>query len=286
MATRTQRFESRQTMKRKKFEVFHYRDPIPEYVGVHHHDFYEIYFFLSGQVDFRVEGKTYHMQPGDILLISPQELHQPEFGPDDVYERIVLWIDRSYMSTLRDWDTGLTACFDGTSDEYVNLLRPSRIRQAELGRLLEKLVEEFYSSAVCSTAYAQGLLLQFLVELNRLMKASSRQEKKQEDSDLIPRVLGYIGSHFQENITLESLAREFYVSKYYLSHEFSSRVGTSIYRYVIFRRLMLARELITAGHAPGEVYQQCGFGDYANFYRAFKAEYGVSPRAFAAEKTE
>jgi AraC-like DNA-binding protein len=52
---------------------------------------------------------------------------------------------------------------------------------------------------------------------------------------------------------------------------------------VIFRRLLQARELMSAGEPPGEVYQLCGFGDYANFYRAFKGEYGISPREFVAE---
>ena len=106
---------------------------------------------------------------------------------------------------------------------------------------------------------------------------------KREEPDLVSQVLAYIGAHYQENITLESLAAEFYVSKYHLSHEFSHRVGTSIYRYVIFRRLLQARELMGAGLTPGEVYQNCGFGDYANFYRAFKGEYGISPREFAAQ---
>ena len=49
---------------------------------------------------------------------------------------------------------------------------------------------------------------------------------------------------------------------------------------------MLARELIASGRAPGDIYQFCGFGDYANFYRAFKSEYGISPRQFAAETKE
>ena len=121
-----------------------------------------------------------------------------------------------------------------------------------------------------------------MVEINRLAMASSPVEKR-EEPDLVSQVLAYIGAHYQENITLESLAAEFFVSKYHLSHEFSHRVGTSIYRYVIFRRLLQARELIAAGQAPGEVYQSCGFGDYANFYRAFKGEYGISPREFATQ---
>ena len=56
-----------------------------------------------------------------------------------------------------------------------------------------------------------------------------------------------------------------------------------MYRYIIFRRLMASRELMEGGEAPGSVYRKCGFGDYANFYRAFKTEYGISPNEYAAE---
>lgn len=278
-----QRFDSRQSMKNKRFEVFHYRDKKPNNVGIHHHDFFEVYFFLGGKVSFKVEGKTYHLEPGDLLMINPQELHQPDIEADTLYERIVLWIDRTYLANLCSAaGTDLSACFDHGNPAHTNLLRPTKLRRAALSQLLDRLVREYYSEELGSFAYAQGLLTQFMVELNRLAQASSFVQKR-EEPDLVSQVLSYIGSHYQENITLESLAAEFFVSKYHLSHEFSHRVGTSIYRYVIFRRLLQARELISAGQAPGEVYQSCGFGDYANFYRAFKGEYGISPREFAIQ---
>ena len=270
-------------MKDKRFEVFHYRDKKMDNVSIHHHDFFEVYFFLSGRVSFKVEGKSYHLEPGDLLLINPQELHQPDIGTDALYERIVLWIDRSYLAGLcAAVGEDLAACFDNEAPGHTNLLRPSKLRRAALSQLLERLTREYYSDELGSFAYAQGLLTQFMVELNRLAQATNYTQSR-EEPDLVTQVLAYIGSHYHENITLESLASEFFVSKYYLSHEFSHRVGTSIYRYVIFRRLLQARELIAAGQAPGEVYQHCGFGDYANFYRAFKGEYGISPREFAAQ---
>lgn len=282
MPINAQRFDSRQSMKDKRFEVFHYRDKKMDQVGIHHHDFFEVYFFLSGHVSFKVEGKSYHLEPGDLLLINPQELHQPDIGADALYERIVLWIDRGYLAELsRDADMDLTACFDNEAPGHTNLLRPTKLRRAALSQLLDRLTREYYSDELGSFAYAQGLLLQFMVEINRLCQSSGYVEKR-EEPDLVAQVLTYIGNHYQENLTLEFLAAEFFVSKYHLSHEFSHRVGTSVYRYVIFRRLLQARELIAAGQAPGEVYQSCGFGDYANFYRAFKGEYGISPREFAA----
>ncbi|MBP3673322.1 MAG: helix-turn-helix domain-containing protein [Oscillospiraceae bacterium] len=285
MPTNAQRFDSRQSMKNKRFEVFHYRDKKLENISVHHHDFYEIYFFLSGNVSFKVEGRSYHLEPGDLLLINPQELHQPEIGQDNLYERIVLWIDRGYLVAMCGNGVNLAACFDREAPNHTNLLRLSKVRRAFISQLLEQMNREYYSSEMGSEAYAQGLLLQFMVEINRLARQNATPVQKREEPDLVSQVLGYIGNHYQENITLESLAAEFYVSKYHLSHEFSHRVGTSVYRYVIFRRLMQARELMAAGQAPGEVYQSCGFGDYANFYRAFKGEYGISPREFAADVT-
>ncbi len=68
-----------------------------------------------------------------------------------------------------------------------------------------------------------------------------------------------------------------------MSHTFSSQVGTSIYRYILLKRLLAAREQIVGGISPSEASQNCGFPDYANFYRAFRAEYGVSPSALTAK---
>ncbi len=285
MAFNAQRFDSRQSMKNRRFEIFHYREKKPGSVGVHHHDFFEVYFFISGRVSFRVEGRVYSLEPGDLLLINPRELHQAEIGQGMLYERMVLWIDRGYLAQLcQTAGEALDACFDSARPGHANLLRPSKLRRAALSQLLERMNREFYSGELGSSAYAQGLLIQFLVEINRLAQNSSSRAVQQEEPDLVGAVLGYIAAHYQENITLETLAGQFYVSKYHLSHEFSRQVGTSVYRYIIFRRLLQARELIASGHPPGEIYQSCGFGDYANFYRAFKGEYGVSPRQFAANE--
>ena len=281
MAARAHRFDSRQSMNDAQFEIFHYRDQKMETVGVHHHDYYEVYYLLGGSVNFQVEGKFFQLQRGDLLFINPQELHQAQVAQDSDYDRYELWMSRSYLEHLGGEQVDLTECFDQALPGHTNLVRPDKLHRAILQDLLEKINREFYGETPDSRLYAQGLLTQFMVEVNRLTNSSVAGHKKTEEPDLISRVLSYIGSHYQENLTLASLADEFYISKYYLAHEFSRRVGTSVYRYVTFRRLMQAKELITSGMTPGAVYRHCGFGDYTNFYRAFKAEYGISPREYA-----
>ena len=71
MASRVQRFDTRQHMRRNTYEIFRYKDAYLKEVALHHHDFYEVYFFLAGNVQYNIESRSYLLTPGDILLISP-----------------------------------------------------------------------------------------------------------------------------------------------------------------------------------------------------------------------
>lgn len=279
-----QTFTSRQEMQGKTFEIFHYQQPRVERVEVHHHDFYEIYLFLRGSVSYRVEGRIYHLEPGDLLFISPMELHQPTVedlqGP---YERIVLWIDKNYLDALSSPEVNLTACFDPMSPGHSNLLRLSSSQRSDVRLRMEELVRECYQDRYGSRLCAQGIFLQLMVQLNRIAIGTGyRREAGEESTPLVTQVLGYIAGHYHEPITLDALAAQFYVSKYHLSHEFSRVVGTSVYRYITMKRLLIARQLLAEGAAPGSVCNACGFQDYTNFYRAFKTQYGISPKECAS----
>ena len=48
----------------------------------------------------------------------------------------------------------------------------------------------------------------------------------------------------------------------------------------------MAKQMLSEGKPSSEVYQKCGFGDYSNFYRAFKAEYQISPKDFVLRLRE
>ena len=91
-------------------------------------------------------------------------------------------------------------------------------------------------------------------------------------------VITYINEHLSEELSLELLSGHFYLSKPQLSRRFKQMTGTSIWEYIIIKRLMQARRLIRSGEQVMIAAQQCGFRDYSAFYRAYKGRYGRSPQ--------
>ena len=281
MPPKTLHFDDRQHMKNNTFEVFRYKDDYPKEVTLHHHDFYEIYFFLSGNVQYNIESRSYLLTPGDVLLISPMELHQPMFGEAHrTYERIVIWINKQFLEGFSLPGQELTKCFDTNVPGHTNLLRPEGVTRQYLTFILEQLLSELASEDSYREIASMTYLAQTLVTLNRLA-AKNRQGSLEPISDSpVYSVLGYINEHYSEDLSLDHLANRFFVSKYHLSREFQRLVGTSVHRYIIQKRLVMAKQMLSEGKPSSEVYQHCGFGDYSNFYRAFKAEYQISPKDY------
>lgn len=278
MKNKTQRFDPRQKMQGESYEIFHYLDIKTRHMEAHYHDFYEVFCFIDGEVDYWIEGSTYHLKPGDILLINPTELHKPiPRNETENYERIVLWLNKSYLSKI---DGCLfEACFDTSLSTYKKIMHPSKLQKSEILSLFSSLLKEYHSEEFASNTCAYGILLQIMTILNRIsLGTNSHKSDKFGKPTLITDVLLYIGEHYNEDISLESLSNKFFVSKYHLSHEFSKEVGTSLHRYITLKRLNIANEMLKSGIAPSTVCNQCGFGDYTSFFRAFKAEYGISPR--------
>ena len=263
-------FDPRQTMHRPDYEVFHYHDPNMQDVPLHHHDFYELYYFLGGRVEYLVEGHACRLEPEDVLLISPRELHRPNVMPDEAYERIVLWISADYLASI-DADGALRRCFEAGR----NLLRGAH---TPVAFLIRQLAAESSAPRIGSELYARGVFYQLMAELLRLTEGSASEAEGRETSALIAQVVDYLGFHYREEISLDALAERFFVSKYHLSHQFSRTVGTSVYRYILLKRLQHARQLLLDGGSPGDACRESGFQDYANFYRCFRAVYGITPQ--------
>lgn len=281
MANKLTAYDARQDMAGRDFEIQHKRDTYLKDVALHHHDFYEIYFLVSGDVTYVIEGRLCRVMPGDLLLISPRELHQVNIRPDVAYERYVLWVHQSAVHRLSTRQTDLEQGLNPFRSGYTNLLRLTPEQQFTVRNLMESIYQEENGQSFGSDLLRESLISQLLVQINRFAQQYNREEGFVHASRIVAELVDYVNQHYREKLTLDSLAEHFYMSKYYLSHEFQRHMGTSVYRYIQKKRLQIARQLIASGEHPSAVSGLCGFGDYPGFYRAFVAEYGTSPKAFA-----
>lgn len=274
-------FQLRQHMLREDYEIYHYLDSSELHVSLHFHDFFECYFLLSGRVSYQIDNQAYTVTPGDLLLISPNQLHRPLISSAKLpYERIVLWISRRCVERLSTPETDLSSCF--TSEQY-NLSRPAKLRRAALERKLFALLEATNGGGFGRDVLCRAKLADLLVELNRDFLEARHLPARAGASvgALVESVSAYLDEHIAETVCLDDLAARVYLSKYYLARTFRKETGVTIFQMLMQKRMIRARNLIFEGMPLAQVSSLCGFSDYSGFYKAFVAEYGVSPRDYA-----
>lgn len=264
------------------FEFHHYLDEVPPKVEFHQHPFYELFFFLSGNVTYTIEGKTYRLRPGDLLLTNSHDVHRPEILPGKPYERVVIWISEDFLEGLLPVQgKDLSACFLDAATRNYRLVRPGENQIIRLKKLCDRISRAREEERLGSLTLQYAYLLEFLVETGRCYFENTDLPMADiSENGKINDVIAYLNAHITEEICLDALERQFYLSKFYLSRQFRRYTGISIYQYVIKKRLTIARDLLRSGDTVTQAYTKCGFGDYSNFLKAFKREFGCSPKEY------
>lgn len=99
-------------------------------------------------------------------------------------------------------------------------------------------------------------------------------------------IIRYVSDNLEEKITLDDLTKKFYLSKYYLCHEFKRWTGVTVFEYIRYRKILSAKMRFQNGESIGEVWEKLGYTDYSNFYRTFKKTTGISPKEYVERLAE
>lgn len=246
-------------------------------LSLHSHAFYELLYCTSTcGAEYLVGTDRYRLQKGDIIFVPPGIGHRPLL-PENMqtpYKRYVLWLSPDFMAQYA------TLLHPDTQTPDIILLRTAGTRWEVLGEYFRRGVQETEARLPGWEAAVVGNTVMLLTQLRRALTDRSAQKMAAEKPVLLDRVLAYIEAHLSQHIALDDTARKFFVSPSTVSQLFRQRLGVSFYRCVTQRRLIAAKEMILSGKLLEDVARQVGFTDYSAFYRAFKQEYGISPRQF------
>lgn len=255
------------------FRLFHIKDQTKREFSYHYHDFHKVIIFLSGKAAYHIEGKSYYLKPWDILLVNRHAIHKPEIDFSVPYERFVLWISDDIKSTE------LLRCFQKAIDRSYNLIRLDSDTQEKLKQLLYELEAALKDEKFGSELLGSALFTQFMVYVNRIFleKQYIYDTRSYSSDSQIEELLRYINHNLTEDLSIETLARKYYLSKYHMMRKFKEETGYTIHNYIISKRLLLARTKISEGIPILKAAQLSGFSDYTTFSRAYKKQFGTAP---------
>lgn len=277
-------FTRRQTMLAEDYELFFYSDQTLQKVQVHDHDCYELTFVLGGHIFLSIEGKEYECRQGSIFFIPPSLRHENRIDDSQRYERFVIWVSEAYAKRLAGQSEDFRWLFEAAARPQAYVKNTDMARFSLFSSLILSMAEEqaargFGWKSIMELSL-QKLLLLWGRDFFHLEPAAPSRP------GLAARVMAYIDSHFEEKLSLDLLAGQFYVSKYHMSHQFAKTMGISIHQYILKKRLMAVCARILAGMELKEAVSACGFEEYSGFYRAFKKEMGCSPAAWRAKQMQ
>ncbi|MBD2871560.1 AraC family transcriptional regulator [Paenibacillus arenilitoris] len=246
----------------------------------HYHKQLELLLILKGRLDVYVEGDSFQLSEGDVVLIGASELHRDR--SIGLLDYIVLQFDLEqffdqstipYMRYFYDTQMPLSkANYIFGENGAVKEQAASCIRQI-LSEATRK--EAGYELAV-SILIKQILLL--------LLRNDSRKVLVEQDNferiRLKP-VLDYVENHLTDRIQVEEVCKIANMSYYYFVKYFKKTIGLSFTEYVNYRKVKWAeRILLTKDLSISEVGERIGMPNMAHFYKMFKKYNDCSPKQF------
>ncbi len=215
-----------------------------------------------------------------MLIFNKTDIHKAVTLSNELpYERITIHFNPSIIRDIPIDSTNLLSCFENKDKDGQNIvlldLNQSDYFIKTALKMIQKLKKGDYGSDILPLTY----LIQLLYMINDAY-SNKRHNMKNTMSSRISATLEYIDDHLTDNLSLDMISEDLLISKYHLCHTFKENTGTTIYQYIIVRRVSLAKKLLLSGKTVTEACHESGFNDYSNFIRTFKNETGISPGNF------
>ena len=263
-----------------KYEIIRYaqdKNPNP-----HFHEYYEMLVSLNNEGKFFIRESEYRLHFGTILIMAPFDIHYCFCHGDQEYDRYIIHFSTETLRTMSTVNTDLISLFE-SAPSYLQIQNDTLAKMLGMLECLAKPVPESleYGEDVERNIHFENFLI-------KLAKIISIQEPVDppilECKTRINEIIHYIHHNYNKCITLESISKEFFISKSRLSQIFKGATGFSIGNYIITYRIKRACKFLKEGMQVKDVSATVGFHTAGRFIQAFKKRMGCSPSEFAKNK--
>ena len=230
----------------------------------HMHDFYELIFFVHGDVDYMIESKSKKLVSNDIILIPAGLLHYGVANIEVEYERYVLKFPLRLINDTLAKEIQDFTCFSGNYPALKELF-------IKLDNIYNNYSDEHKYILMVNT------LSEILINMQNKSKVSDELIEVYHNP-VVSKVIAYINENIKKNITLTDICNDLNFSRAHISNEFSRVMKIPVMTYIRYKKIIAAHQKILEGNVKiNEVAYEYGFEEYSTFYRNYIKIIGKPP---------
>lgn len=251
-------------------------------------DYYVIILISRGNCHFELENGFVDCDTETAILAKPHSTIRFEYHiAKKPLELLLIRVHPHILKDLSDESCDLEKGFSFIPLEkaMIHLDTRDTTLMKNITKTVMQLSDE--SDAFGHALYRKNMLSILLILFLRSCIASDHVKLSHRKKEFVmDDVFRYIRANLGNDLSLDVLEDQFFVSRHHLCREFKKLTGQTIHSYIVKSRLDLCKKHIEMGKPIKEVYELGGFGSYNHFFRAFKQEYGMTPKEYYESLTE
>lgn len=253
---------------------------------IHSHDFYELYYVLSGDVRCVYAGTEYELKPHTFFIFAPKVFHGIHVRSDAPFERYIVHFTAELLPVeyrdlmMRNLPTEETIRTNANTLPYV-VEHAERLDLLPLFQSYYRLInapeaiQECMISAI--TAQILGRLHINFAQADTGWRWENRERMQCKLNPEMESILRFINQNLTKKLSLDMLSDQFFISKSKLNQLFRKYMNCTAMDYITRRRVNYAQQLLLNGCSASQACMAAGFGDYTTFYRTYSKHMGHTP---------
>ena len=258
-----------------------------DFIPYHWHPELEIITVDAGRVSLTIADHIYEGTRGDVFFVAGEELHEIRAaGRENQFRSFVFAADFLQFARTDQTETELLAPLAEGRLRFATCLRAGAPGQREVRTLLAQIVQACQTPRLGSQLAVKAALLGIVAVCARSGLIEGRQMRPNADykARQLKGIVGYLGEHFAEPLTLSAVAAQFGLSPQYFSTFFRENFGRTFTQHVNSLRIEQAARLLRETDLPVmEIAFNVGFDNFSYFIKRFREVYGVSPSHYRKE---
>ena len=237
--------------------------------GMHSHEYYELIIYLSGAVEYINEKSSFTPHSPCAVWFKPNEMHTARLLAPSNYERIVLYFSKNFF----EFNNLVTPIIDFTENQNSFALDLNNVD--EIINLFSKAESALNKNDDSKLLLAKTYLTQIFINLNE-NKSLINSAPLIDD---MAKIKNFVDNEYQSIVSIEQVAKKFYLSREHLSRQFKKRFNVNLSSYITSRRIAESIKLLKTNDVTNTAYA-VGFNSMSAFISAFKDYTGLTPSAY------